>query len=89
VLFGGVIEAFGTISLLMLWINCKRIKRLSARRVTKWALALAALCFTFIALYIKLFSYCVIAHQRGTAYYPLWTSGKIADMVSRAGTYRI
>jgi hypothetical protein len=88
VLFGGVIEAFGTLSLLLLWINRKKIKRLSARRVTKRALALASLCFAFIAVYITLFNYCVVAHQRGTAYYPLWTSGKIADMVTRAGSRR-
>jgi hypothetical protein len=86
VLFGGVIEAFGTLSLLLLWVNRKKIKRLAARRVTKRTLALASVCFAFIALYITLFSFCVVVHQRGTAYYPLWTSGKIADMVARAGS---
>src|SRR5438105_1728627 len=85
-LFGGVIEAFGTLSLLVLWVNRKKIKRHAARRVTKWAIALAALCFVCIALYISLFSFCVVAHKRGTAYYPLWTSGNIADMVARAGS---
>lgn len=86
ILFGGVIEAFGTISLLLLWVNRKKIKRYSARRVTRLALGLTALCFVCIALYISLFSFCVIEHKRGTAYYPLWTSGKIADMVSMAGS---
>lgn len=88
VLFGGVIEAFGTVSLLLLWVNRKRIKRYTARRVTRQATALVMGCFICIAFYISLFSFCVVEHRRGTAYYPLWTSGKIADMVVRAGSRR-
>jgi hypothetical protein len=88
ILFGGTIETFGALSLLLLWINRKKIKRLAARRVTRTAIALAALCFVFIAFYITLFSLCVVGHQRGTAYYPLWTGGKAADMVARAGSRR-
>lgn len=85
-LFGGVIEAFGTFSLLLLWVNRKKLKRQAAHKTTKLAIALAALCLILIALYITLFNFCIVEHQRGTAYYPLWTSGKIADMVSRAGS---
>jgi hypothetical protein len=88
VLFGGVIEAFGAFSLLLLWINRKKIQRLAARRVTRVAVLLTVLCFVLISVYIALFAICVVEHRRGTAYYPLWTSGKLADMVTRAGSRR-
>jgi hypothetical protein len=87
-LFGGVIEAFGALSLMLLWINRNKIKRRSIRKVTKLVIIFALLCFVFLTLYVSLFSFCVIDHKRGTAYYPLWTSGTIADMVTKAGSRR-
>lgn len=86
VLFGGTIEAFGTLALLVVWTNRGRIKRLAADRVTKLSLSLALSSFAFLLLYVVMFQYSVISHQRGTAYYPLWITGKAADMVERAGS---
>jgi len=86
VLFGGTIEAFGTLGLLILWTNRKRIKRLAYRRVTRLSLALASASFGFLVIYLVVFPNCVVSHPRGTAYYPIWVTGKAADMVSRAGS---
>src|SRR5436309_1030420 len=83
-LFGGTIEAFGTLGLLVVWINRRKIKRLAMRKVTRLSLILASTCFGFLMIYIVLFQSCVITHQRGTAYYPIWTTGKAAEMVRRA-----
>ncbi|MDX6528432.1 MAG: hypothetical protein QOH41_722 [Blastocatellia bacterium] len=86
VLFGGVIEAFGTLGLLILWTNRKRIKRFASRRVTRLSLILASAAFGFLVVYIVVFPNCVVSHPRGTAYYPIWVTGKAADMVNRAGS---
>jgi hypothetical protein len=88
VLFGAVIEAFGTLGLLVLWTNRKRIKRLSYRRITRLSLVLASACFGFLIIYIIVFQNCVVVHPRGTAYYPILIAGKTADLVKRAGSRR-
>jgi hypothetical protein len=85
-LFGGVIEAFGSLSLIILWANKNKIKRLSTKRITKLAIRLGVLAFLFLVLYIFLYSYCVKAHPtHDTVFYPLWTSGRLAELVKRAG----
>lgn len=87
-LFGGVIAAFGTLTLFVLWVNRVKIANLSSRRVTKSGIHLIILCFIFIAFYVVAFNYCVVSHIRGTAYYPLWITGDVANMVERAGSRR-
>lgn len=86
VLFGGVIEAFGALGLLILWTNRKRIRRLASRRVTRLSLALASASFGFLVIYLVVFPSCVVSHSRGTAYYPIWVTGKAAEMINRAGS---
>lgn len=61
-----------------------QVKRLSRFRVTRSVIVLVTLCFIFLALYIVLFNFCVIEHDRGTAYYPLWLTEKIEKMVTTA-----
>ncbi len=86
-LFGGVIEAFGALSLALLWMNKDRLKKVTSYRITRVVISLAISTFVSIALYVLLFRLCVVVHEsRGTAYYPLWLSGEIADMVNAAGS---
>ena len=47
-LFGGVIEAFGALALLILWINRSKLRRISKRRITRAAIILCGVCFIFI-----------------------------------------
>lgn len=86
-LFGGVIEAFGALTLLLLWVNRESIRRMEARRVTRWAVAALFVCFVSIALYIALFSLCVQKNEKwnATVYFPLWLDGEIAQMVADKG----
>jgi hypothetical protein len=87
VLFGGVIEAFGALALCLLLVNNKKIKKLKERKVIRISIGLAVLCFVSLALYLTLYNLCVVTHDaRGTAYYPLWLSGEIAEMVNSAGS---
>ena len=86
-LFGGVVEAFGALALIILWVNKDKIVKLPTVKVTRWAVALGLLCFIFIVVYVIIYSYCVVKHEdSGTAYYPLWMTGDIAKMVEKAGS---
>jgi hypothetical protein len=86
-LFGGVIESFGALTLLTLWANKEKIRRLSSHTVTRTVLLLVIVAFVSIGTYVFLFDFCVVQHEvRGTIYYPLWVKGEIARMVEAAGT---
>jgi hypothetical protein len=85
-LFGGVIEALGGLCIIILWVNKGKIKRLPIRKITRVAIILGLVSFASLILYIGLFKFCVISHPaHGTVYYPLWTSGRIAELVGRTG----
>jgi hypothetical protein len=87
VLFGGVIEAFGVIALLILWINKNKIADLPTPKVTKIAIVLAISCILVLFTYIYLFNQCVVTVEgRGTAYYPLYITDEIGSSVDDAGS---
>lgn len=86
-LFGGAIEAFGSLVLLLLWLNAGKLKRMSARAATRSSVVMGISALCVFALYIFLFSLTVQTHaMRGTAYFPLWTTGTLQQMVDRAGS---
>jgi hypothetical protein len=88
-LFGGVVEAFGALSLMLLWVNRTKIRSLTKSRVTKLSACLILLCFVLLSVYVWLFGLTVVKHDfRGTAYYPLWTSGDLVTMVKSADNSR-
>jgi|SRR5215471_4862620 len=85
-LFGGIIEAFGALAILLLAASKTKIQRLTMRQVVKAAIVLAISCFCVLVLYLQLSSFCILEHPvHGTVYYPLWTSGHLAQMVERVG----
>jgi len=86
-LFGGTIEAFGALALLLLWVNRASIRKMRPRRVTRWAVVAVIVCFVSVALYIALFSLCVKRNEkwRATVYFPLWLNGEVAEMVNDRG----
>lgn len=85
--FGGMLEMIGVLALLLMYLNRVKLRKMSNRRSTRLALRMGAGAVALIAAYILLFSVTVKKHEtRGTAYFPLWTSGKLARMVERAGS---
>lgn len=85
-LFGGVVEAFGALALLILWTNKKSLMRLSSTKATKLSIFFGVLFFIFLAIFILTNSLCIIQHEtRGTVYYPLWTGSELARMIKNAG----
>lgn len=86
-IFGGLIEAFGAISFITLWVNQSRLKRIRPYKITKAVILLCIGCFLSIVIYLGLFNFCVIGDPiRHTVYYPLWTSGEIAEMIDDSGS---
>ena len=87
VLFGGIIEAFGALSLVILMVNKAKLKRLSSRKATKFAIALSISCFLSLIIYLFLFNLCVVDHPtHGTVYYPVWSSGHLSELIQRTGS---
>lgn len=85
-IFGGIIEAFGALSLILLYTNRRAIKKLKPGRVTKVAIGLSLLAACSLIVYIALFTFCVVGDPiRHTVYYPLWTTGDAAEMINDAG----
>jgi hypothetical protein len=57
--------------------------------MTKIVVYLIVTCFALLSIYLWLFGLTVVQHEvRGTAYYPLWTSGEIAKMIESADNSR-
>lgn len=86
-LFGGVVEAAGVITLLILWINREKLKNWSKVTIT-WIGVSLGLAFLFVLVfYLVLLGFCVVINDpRGTIYYPLWTTGEVAEMIETAGS---
>ena len=86
-IFGGTIEAFGVLSLLLVAINGAWIRSLSRRVVTIATIIIGVLGFALLLAYIGCYQYCVVTvDPRGTVYFPLWNGGDLARMVSDTGS---
>jgi predicted permease len=93
VLFGGVMEAIGALSLLLLWVNRDKIKKLRSRKITRLSITLAFLFVVCLGVYIILLRICVVTiplasqgQQVEAVYFPIWTSGDLGEMVHRSGS---
>jgi hypothetical protein len=85
-MFGGVIQAFGALAILLLLASREKLKGLDGGKVTLVAIGLASASLCFLVLYIQLLSLCIVTHPiHGTVYFPLWNNGHSLEMVSRAG----
>jgi hypothetical protein len=85
-IFGGVIQAFGALSILLLLTSKDKLKRLARRQVVVAAIVLAIGSLCSLILYLQFSSLCIVTHPiHGTVYYPLWNSGHALEVVDRAG----
>lgn len=86
VLFGGVMEAFGVLGLLILWINKHKLKKSTPSKISRWAIALGIIGFLSLGAYLVTYNYCVITvGNREPVYYPLWLSGDAATKIAEKG----
>ena len=85
-IFGGIIEAFGALTILLLLSSKAKLRHLTSRQVRVTVIVLAVAGLILLAVYLQLASFCIVAHPvHGTVYYPLWNSGHAAELVDRAG----
>ena len=85
-MFGGVIQAFGALSIILLLASREKLKGLGSRKVTLVAIGLASASLCFLVLYMELLSLCIVTHPiHGSVYFPLWNNGHALELVSRAG----
>jgi multisubunit Na+/H+ antiporter MnhB subunit len=88
VLFGGIVEAAGALTLLLLAIRRKNIRAISGKRITRLSV-LFFLCFlmSFFGYIFLYFS--SIVHNSvwdTTIYFPLWSTNDLRDAVERFGS---
>src|SRR5229473_8121541 len=85
-LFGGAIEAFGSLALILLWMNRVKVKAVKPGKIVKSAIILGVASFIVLIVYLALFNLCVISHPtHHTVFFPLWTSGELGSLVTKAG----
>jgi hypothetical protein len=86
-MFGGLLEAFGTLVLLIVWINKAKVKSIDIQKLNRWCIVASAVSLSCLFVYIAAFNFCVVTHPyRGTVYFPLWTSGVARNMVTASGS---
>src|SRR6266852_4701819 len=86
-LFGGVMEAVGVGTLLLIWVSRKRVSRIPPKNALKWWIVSVIAFGMFLSSYIFIFNNCVISDPyRGTIYYPVWTAGTARGMIMSAGS---
>jgi hypothetical protein len=84
--FGGMIEAFGLATLLLLTMNQSRVRAWASKIVNRLTLASVSSVFLSLIVYLGVHRYCVVSQEpRGTVYIPLWTSEEVGEMVAVAG----
>ncbi len=82
--FGGIVEALGAISLLVIAVKQDELKRLKDSKIIKWSLLLVLMGSILLFSYLLLYGHCVVRHETkdATVYFPIWVSGKAAALVT-------
>lgn len=77
-LYGGIIEALGIVTLLMLWLNKSRIANATEKSITNWALICVGLFLVMLFVYLFVYNYYVIksGHSK-PLFFPFWPQGDL------------
>ena len=86
-IFGGLIEAFGAVCLLVIELNRGRLRKSRRVSVTNAALVAAITSFLLFVAYIPLVDYCVVRIPgRTPVYFPLIACRNLQSEISEAGS---
>ena len=86
VLFGGVMEAIGALTLLTAWANRARIQKWSLNKTNKTIKILGAAAVSALVLYLIAFqAYVFELPGRAQVIYPLVPRGAVAEAIATAG----
>lgn len=86
-LFGGVIEAVGVLTLMILWLNKSWIKKSSIKKINKLSF-ISILAFVIsLFTYIFLFNYLVVQVENSdSVFFPLWSNGELKASLLEFGS---
>jgi hypothetical protein len=87
VLFGGIVEALGALSMLLLILRRQKLREITLKRVTQVSLILCTVSIISLLIYLYILNLCIVVHPtHGTVFFPLWTSGHLRNIVEHTGS---
>src|SRR6476469_102462 len=85
--FGGVTEALGVFTLMMLWLNKSWIESNSIKRINTLSFIAIIVFITTLFGYIFLYNYLVVeAENSNPVFFPLWANGELKEGLLKLGT---
>jgi hypothetical protein len=86
-LFGGVIEAIGVLTLMILWLNKSWIKKNSIKNINKLSFISVLVFVISLFTYIFLFNYLVVEVENSdSVFFPLWSNGELEANILKFGS---
>ena len=87
-LYGGIIEAAGAFTLLLLTLNKNSIRQMPVQKINKVSITMIILFVIFLLTYITFFNTQVIYNDKYDTkfFFPLWYGADLEYMVSKAGS---
>lgn len=85
-LYGGIIEALGILTLLLLWLNKSRISKATEKTITKRALICVSVFLVMLFVYLFVYNYYVLksGHSK-PLFFPFWPQGELQYNIWKYG----
>lgn len=88
-LFGGVLEAAGAMSIMVVWMRRDSIRRMTRKRVAVRAYVLLGIACAALVAHLFLFQHVVVSTdawgENATVVYPLWLTGDLKTLAAKSG----
>jgi hypothetical protein len=86
-LFGGVIEAMGVLTVMILWLNKSWISKNSIKGINKISLISVFVFVVSLFTYIFLYNYLVVGVENSDSlFFPLWSDGELKASILQFGS---
>jgi hypothetical protein len=86
-LFGGVIEAMGVLTVMILWLNKNWISKNSIKSINKLSLISVFVFVVSLFTYIFLYNYLVVGVENSDSlFFPLWSDGELKASILKFGS---
>jgi hypothetical protein len=86
-LFGGIIEAIGVLTLMILWLNKSRITNSSIKNINKLSFISILVFVISLFTYIFLYNYLVVGVENSdSVFFPLWSNGELKANILKFGS---
>jgi hypothetical protein len=86
-LFGGVIEAMGVLTLMILWLNKSWITKNSVKSINKLSFISIFVFVVSLFTYIFLYNYLVVGVENSESlFFPLWSNGELKASILKFGS---